>query len=78
MLNSHCDNNNEKNKRLKRKERKKRCAKLDENPHPQVYEAIVGSTTPRSPVCIMDKLFVYATSRKQGIKYRLFPSLFAY
>ena len=25
-----------------------------------------------------DKIFVYVTSRKQGIKYRLFPSLFAY
>ena len=79
MLNSHCNNDNEKKAfKQKKKERKTRCTYLDANPHPCVYEAIMGSITPRSPMYISDKIFVYVTSRKQGIKYRLFPSLFAY
>ena len=46
------------------KKKKKRCIHLDANPHSQDWEAIVGTTTPRTPIQIPNKIFTYITSRE--------------
>ena len=70
MLNSHCNNKNEKKiKQRKKRKSKKRCPYLHANPHSSVYGAIVRSATLRSPKFTADKIFMVMNKLIKVLKY---------